>query len=301
MSQLLIAIAARTPLAVLIDDLHWADADAVALFRNVGRNAPTARMLLVGAYRDEEAEAEGFLAQAISLLRRERGFERVALTGLAADDVETLLREAAEWRTTAWSAGPVDAILTKTFTDETKGNPFFVHSLLLHLEDEGRLRLEEGCWRATTQIEDVALPDGVRQLLQRRIGRLAADTQQLLAVGAAMGAVFRFDVLAALGDLEERRALAAIDEALAAELINAVDGLDGYAFVHALVRQTLYGSLNPSRRVRLHRRIAETMERIPKVNAPRPAQSERTPRTRSRRVQAGDQRSHSIEMPEYGQ
>ena len=118
-------------------------------------------------------------------------------------------------RAVAWSPGPVDANLTQAISDDTKGNPFFVRALVLHWMEEGRLRLEEGCWRATAPIAELSVPEDVRQVLRRRFGRLSEDTQSFLTVAAAVGGSFRFDVVAAVAEIDEARALAAVDRGAA--------------------------------------------------------------------------------------
>jgi len=260
--QFLIAIAVRTPVLLAVDDLHWADDDTLALFRHIGRQAMGQRIVLLGSYREHEFDEEGSLAQTVAVLRRQSGCERIALSGLATTEVATLLHGLAARRSTVWAAGPVEPALTKVISNDTKGNPFFVYSLVLHLEEEGQLRLEEGRWLTTMDLEAVALPDGVRQVLRRRISRLTQEAQSFLTGAAAIGARFRFDIAAAISELNEDQALAVIDEALKAQLVETASELDCYDFVHALVRETLYQALNPSRQVRLHRRVAEIMERV---------------------------------------
>ena len=260
-SRWLIAIAARQPLVLVLDDLHWADDDTLMLLRHLGRMVSRHRILILASYREHEVEAEGTLSETLAVLRRQPDFERIKLGGLTVADIEALLQSFAAQRSTAWSPGPVETILTRTIQTQTNGNPFFVRALVLHLEEEGQLFVQEGRWRAATALVEIGLPDGVRPLLLRRLGRLTDATQTFLGVAAVVGATFRFDVVATVAELTDEEALAAVDEALAAQLIEPALELDSYAFVHALVRQCLCETLNPSRQVRLHRLIAAAMER----------------------------------------
>jgi len=68
-------------------------------------------------------------------------------------------------------------------------------------------------------------------------------------------------VIAAVADLEERKALDALEAALEAQILRSTGDPEVYEFRHALIRHTLYSELSPARRVRLHRRLAEEMER----------------------------------------
>ncbi len=260
--QLLIALSRRAPVTLLLDDLHWADDDTIALWRHVARGVGQQRLLLVTAYRSGEVEDTGALAEALAVLRRQTSFERLGLRGFALDEVGALLRVLAAPRRVGSAAADIEPALALAILAETNGNPFFVRSVVLHLLEEGALRADDGSWRATAPIAEIGLPEGVRQVLNRRLARLSPEARSLLTVGAAIGATFRFDVATAVAELDEARALAVVDEALAAQLIAGVTTPDSYRFVHALVRQALCEALNPSRQVRVHRKIAEAMERV---------------------------------------
>src|SRR5262249_36253238 len=98
--------------------------------------------------------------------------------------------------------------------------------------------------------------------ITRRLSRLSETTNKLLSAASAFEGAFRFDIAAGAAGLDETVALDAVDEALGAQLLRATGEVDSYDFTHALIRHTLYTELNPSRQVRLHRRIAEATERF---------------------------------------
>ncbi len=259
-NQWLLTLTRRAPVTLVLDDLHWADDDSIALLRHVARSVGQQRLLVVSAYRSGEVEEAGALAEALAVLRRQTSFERLGLKGFGLDEVGALLQGLAAQRRPGSLAAAVDPALVQAILTKTNGNPFFVRSVVLHLLEERTLRVDGGSWRATAPIADIGLPDGVRQLLNKRLGRLSPEARSFLTVGAAIGATFRFDVATAVAELSEERGLEVVDETLVAQLIAGTAVPDTYAFVHALVRQALYEALNPSRQVRLHRRIAETME-----------------------------------------
>src|SRR5262249_40838070 len=117
-------------------------------------------------------------------------------------------------------------------------------------------------WRAVLPAGTRAVPETVRQVIERRLGRLSAAARELLRVAAAFTAGVPFEVAHRVAGLEEATALDALDEALAAQLFQPTADPDRFEFTHALVRHTLYEAQSPPRRVRLHRHIAETMEQI---------------------------------------
>src|SRR5215470_17208079 len=90
--QGLLALAARAPTVVVVDDLHWADHGTVAMLRHVARFARRARMLVLGAYRDVEIDDRHPLRDALGALPRETSYEQLALAGLDAAAVQELLQ-----------------------------------------------------------------------------------------------------------------------------------------------------------------------------------------------------------------
>ncbi|HXX49252.1 MAG TPA: AAA family ATPase, partial [Myxococcota bacterium] len=261
--QFLTALEARGPVVLVLDDLHWADRGTIAMLRHVARSARKGRRLLVGTYRDVELDRQHPLADALAALRRETEYERIALAGLAAPEVGALLA--------ALAAHEVPQALVEALNAETDGNPFFLREILLHLLEEGRiLRDADGRW--TTRGKELGIPEGVRQVIGRRLSRLSADVNRLLAAAAGFCGAFRFDVAARAANLAEPRALDALDAALEAQLVRPTGAAEGYEFTHALIRSALYAEQNPSRQVRLHRRLAEELERLPGARATEIAQ-----------------------------
>jgi class 3 adenylate cyclase len=252
--QFLVALTQRAPVVLVLDDLHWADRGSIAMLRHVARSARRGRLLVVGAYRDVELDRQHPLADALAALRREVEYERIALSGLAASEVGELL--------VGLAAHDVPAALVDAVSAETDGNPFFIREILLHLVEEGRLiRGDDGRWTTRHGVADLGIPEGVRQVIGRRLSRLSPEANRLLAAASGFGGAFRFDIAARAADLAETSALDSLDAALEAQLVRPAGEPDTYEFTHALIRTTLYAEQNASRQVRLHRRLAEEMER----------------------------------------
>ena len=252
--QFLVSLMQRAPVVLVLDDLHWADRGTLALLRHVARSAKRGRLLVVGAYRDVELDRLHPLAEALAALRREVEYERISLAGLAASEVEELL--------VGLAAHDVPPALVTAVNAETEGNPFFIREILLHLIEEGRIqRGDDGRWTTRRGVAELGIPEGVRQVIGRRLSRLSNDANRLLAAASGFGGAFRFDIAARAADLSEATALDSLDAALEAQLVRPTGAPDTYEFTHALIRSTLYAEQNASRQVRLHRRLAEEMER----------------------------------------
>ncbi|HYB12240.1 MAG TPA: AAA family ATPase [Myxococcota bacterium] len=252
-AQVLWAFARRAPLVVVLDDLHWADGATLGLLRHLSRFLSRHPVLLLGAYRDVELDRKHPLGGTLVALRREVEPERIGLFGLPREAVTELLEAIARHEV---QANFVDAI-----TAETGGNPFFLREVLLHLLEEGKLEREAGHFTSRFSIEEMGIPEGVRQVIGRRLSRLSEEANRLLATASACAGGFRFEIAATVAGLEERGALDALDSALEAQLVRTTGDPEVYDFTHALIRHTLYGELNPARQVRLHRSLAEEMER----------------------------------------
>ena len=252
-AQFFIGITAHAPLVLILDDLHWADRGVTSMLNHVAHFTPKYPILMIGAYRDAEVNRQHPLTTALAAISRLKGFEATTLKGLKAEDVAALLGRIAH--------RDAPQALTAALGDATEGNPLFLREVLLNLFEEGKILVDGENWVSRLNVDELGIPEGVRQVIHQRLARLSQSANELLSVASAFNGAFSFDVAAATAGLDEDTALAAIDEALEAQLLRAGATPDTFDFTHALLRHTLYANLNPVRRARLHRRIAEEMER----------------------------------------
>jgi predicted ATPase len=122
-------------------------------------------------------------------------------------------------------------------------------------------------------LADVGLPEGIRQLIGRRLERLASRHGDFSRIAAVMGREFRLSDIEALVDVGEDAVLDAMDEALTASMVTEEAGVPGnFSFTHTLIREALYTSITAARRVRLHHRIASALEQQSSASEPRVAE-----------------------------
>jgi tetratricopeptide (TPR) repeat protein len=251
-SQLLAAASRSAPILLVIDDLHWADRGSLLLLRHMIRSTREAAICIVITHRNDVPEWSSEFRDLLESLRREHTSTRIALHRLSDDDVHHII-EASIGRHAPTS-------LTRLVARHTEGNPLFVVEMLKHLDETGALTVRED-WDRPLTLADVGLPEGIRQLIGRRLERLGLTTRRLLTLAAVMGREFRLSVIEALVDVGEDAVLDAMDEALTASIVTEEAGAPGnFSFTHTLIREALYTSITAARRVRLHHRIASALE-----------------------------------------
>jgi class 3 adenylate cyclase/tetratricopeptide (TPR) repeat protein len=255
---LLAELSAATPVLVVIDDLHWADKATLLMVRHLTRHADLGRVLLLATHREEATSSLTPFADMLVELDREHAVTRIRLIGLDDADVTALLGSGAGERPEARALA-----LAQTLRDETEGNPFFLRETLRHLAETGDIHQEDGQWVATTRLDRLGVPSGVRGVVSQRLARFSDPANRVLAAAAVIGREFRLDVLDAVTDLDEDSLFETLDEAVRAGLLREVPAVVGaYTFSHALVRQTIYEGLTANRRVRLHHRVGDALEAV---------------------------------------
>jgi DNA-binding SARP family transcriptional activator len=239
-------LAARRPVAVVLDDLQWADPPSLELTVYLARRAPALRAVLVATYRDVDPVPGDRLTDTLASLGRLPGRVNVALGGLSRDEVAQFMAHEAGADA---PAGVVDVVWARA-----GGNPFFVGELTRLLVAERSL---------TEEAAAEAVPWAVRQVVERRLARLPGGTRELLGTAAVVGQDFDLRVVAAAAGMELDRAIDVVDVAVAAGVVaEQPASAERFVFSHELVRDTLYGDATRLRRASLHARVADALELV---------------------------------------
>jgi DNA-binding SARP family transcriptional activator len=253
-SELLVEAGSEGPLVLLLDDLHWADEPTLLLLKHVIRAPQQRHLLVVGTYRDAELHRSRALSATIADLQRDVPLERIQVRGLAVPDVESLARDA--------TGQEPSQSLVLTIHEETEGNPFFIVELVRHLaemEREGRVAAHS----AAARVEAAGLPEGVRDVIRRRIAQLGEDAQQALLLGAVLGREFDVELVERIGDVRGERLVEAMEEAEEARIVMEVpDWPERVTFLHALIRATLYSEIAALRRLHMHEQAGRVLEEL---------------------------------------
>jgi tetratricopeptide (TPR) repeat protein len=242
------------PVLLVLDDIHWADSSSLAALRHLISELSDERVLVVGTYRDTDLDRSHPLAAALADFRRINNVTRIDLTGLSRDDVTAFMSRAA-----GHTLDDAGAALAVALHRETAGNPFFVGEVLRHLAESGAIVYRDGTWTSDMTLDEVGIPEGIREVVGRRLTALDETLEKLLCAASVLGHEFEVDVLSLVSGTDIDDVLDHLDSAVTANL--AVEsGIGTFRFAHALVRSTLLDELSTTRRARLHRKAAEVIE-----------------------------------------
>jgi predicted ATPase len=239
---------------MILEDLHWADDSTLSLLDHLTRRLSDLPLMVIGTYRDAELNVTHGLAKTLEDSLRERLATRVRLKALPRDEVAAMLNSLS-------GKSPPAAVVGELFA-ETEGNPFFVEELFRHLEEENRLYDSSGQFRSELKITELKAPPSVRLVVARRLARLSALTQKMLATAAVIGRFFSFEILQAASEADGDSILEHVEEAEKAGLVFSVAESSGarFQFSHELIRQAVLGGLSAARRQRLHLEVADAIE-----------------------------------------
>ncbi len=252
-TDLLVGVSTATPLLLVLEDVHWADASTLQLMRHLVRSGAEARMLLVATFRDVEADMPVAVSDALVDVYRSEGVVRVHLGGLSEDEIA----EFVQLTTGVEAAGD----LRTAIAELTGGNAFLVNELWRGLVESGAIEVGPMSARLARPTDGLQAPTTVREVVSQRIARLSPDANGLLELAAVAGAEFELDTLRHAAVISEAALLDAIDELLRSGLVVEEPGLGlAYRFAHELVRRAIADRLSSARKAELHLRVGEALE-----------------------------------------
>jgi len=245
------------PLLLILEDLHDADRGTLDLLLHLSRNLDGARLLVAGTYRDVEVDRSHPLSGALAELRRNQSFLRVPLRGLTGDEVQRMMQSVSQ-QEIPWP-------LAELVHRQTEGNPLFVQEVLRYLVEERLVERRSGSLRRVGE-ESLAgrIPEGLRDVIGKRLSRLSDATNRVLATASVIGRDFRLDVLQSVAGLPAEEVEAALEQAAAVAVVEerSSAGAIGFRFTHAFFRQTLYEEIFVPRRIRLHQQVARALVQV---------------------------------------
>jgi predicted ATPase len=265
LAEALELLTTRQPLVLVIEDLHWSDPSTLGLLAVLARRREPARLLLIGTYRPPEVRRRAHPLH--SVMQELQVHEHC---------VELPLPLLPEGAVTAYLSYrlpglPQVAQLAHLVHQRTEGNPLFMVALVASWLTQGVLMEQDGVWTLSAGVEALqdSVPESLRQMIDRQLGWLSAEEQQVLAAASVAGMEFSAAAVAA-GLAQEAEGVDDGCTSLARreQFLRAIgertwpDGTVAgcYSFGHALYQQVLYQRVSAAQRARLHRRIGARLE-----------------------------------------
>src|SRR6185503_3614725 len=241
-AQVIAHVAARDTLLFVLEDLHWADELTLRLLAFLARRVPTERVLLVVTAREEELPDAALLRHTLEDLGRAGVLASLGLGPLSRRDTVALVA-----RLTPPGAAARSERLGERVWAVSEGNPLVAVEMMREIQERA-------------PAEGLTLPRRVREVMGRRLERLADRTRSLLTVAAVIGREFDFELLRHACELDDETAAQGVEELVRRRVLTGVG--ERLGFTHERLREVAYAGPQSWRRPRLHRRIAETIEAL---------------------------------------
>ena len=267
MGEALDVLTAQAPLVLILEDLHWSDYSTLDLISYLATRRQRAHLMLIGTFRNVELVVSGHPLKAVK--------QELLAKQLCKELPLEYLTEAAvsDYLAVTFPGNRFPTGLARLIHQRTDGNPLFMVNAANYLLESGLIVLRDNTWELSVDINNVELgvPDNIKQMIERHVDHLDAETQRTLEAASVAGLEFSTPALAA--GLEEdplvvearcnqlARERKYIQECGVHDLPNG-EVVTRFGWVHALYQNVLYDRLPAARRVKLHRLIAERGEEV---------------------------------------
>ena len=254
MAEYLRRASQRRPLLLVLEDMQWADSASWDTLEYLIPQLESERILICLTLRAEEVRGEALERR--RRLSRNPFFNEITLSRLSREELK-------RWMEAAFHRQDVGREMLAFLYRHTEGNPLFVVQVLRTLLDEGYIWYSGDKWD-WKPVSELRLPLAVSDLIHRRLTRLSPQAQAVLTTVAVMGREFDVDLALAAGAGSEDELLDAIDEGVAAAVLqpSSERGGDRYVWTHGKMAEVLRDSINTRRRRKIHETIAQAMARL---------------------------------------
>lgn len=250
-------ISSETPVILFIDDMQWADASSLQLFHYIARSIKNYHVLLIGAYRPEDALTveNSPLLDTLRRLRLDKLMIELSLKRLALKDIDTMIKK-------LLGRGDVPAPFIRKLYEESEGNPYFIEEVLRALVEEGVINPQAYIWDFSIDLSKIRVPNTIRDVINRRIMNLDENTKKVLMNGSVLGTRFKYNLLMKTIELPEDELLDILDKLCKLNIIHEEPESEEYVFDHVQIRSVIYNSMSKSRVRIIHKKCGEIIETV---------------------------------------
>ena len=256
----------QKPVLIFIDDLHWSDAMSIRLLSHLARSIRSLKCLIVCAYRPSDIAVEGHpLHHLINELLRYDNDAQVELRPLSLEGVKVLLGK-------RYPGHKFQDTLAEYLFNTTGGAPLFIVESLQLMERRGEIGhdSQDGRWMLTRDLNEGDLPSSVEAIINKRLERLPAELQDILAHAAVEGTTFDAAVLAYVLGKDELTVMKLLEPAeMEHDIIDYEGDIDlgtdvtvRYRFTSNLFQRQLLETLRGKKRLMAFRKTAQGLDRM---------------------------------------
>ena len=241
-------------LLLVLDDVHWADGSTRELLDYAARRLARSRVMLLATYRSDELDRRHPLTRTVQVWRRAGLAETIAVSSMTPANVTEMIAA-------ILNADEVGAELASLVAERAEGNPFVLEEMLREAIDRGEIVQTDTGWRRGS-VDTLRMPETVREAVLLRVGRLDAESIDVLRAAAVLGRSFDYDLLLEVAEADDASVLSALESAVAQQLLEEeAEAGQRYTWRHALTQEAIAGDTVVPKRQRIHSRAADALLR----------------------------------------
>lgn len=235
------------PLVIAYEDLHWIDISSFDCLKILIEIIHSTRILLIFTYRPEFAYSFGAKSY----------HSQIVLNRFSNREILTMVRQILD-------VEKLETTLEKFMIEKTDGVPFFIEELIKSLIETHAIKKKESTCCLIDDIEKIAIPETIQDVIMVRIDALTETAKQLLQIAAVMGREFNLALIKQVTDLSQDQLLSALSQLKDAEHLyeSGIYPQSTYIFKHAVTQEIAYNSLLLKKRKIIHEKIGDSIERI---------------------------------------